>query len=280
MNEEKIFNLEKIEIEISFLKDNFLKNKDNILLDISNEYYEIIKKNRKNLKWKDNILLCIEGLKKSKDLYLFCWFLESLSYEFFFLGFYKGINFLFFFYNFFENFLPKNIDLNSNLNWIDDNFNNWFLDLEILPEILLKNLHEEIFIKIFDFNKKYLVSKKYINEKMEIIENILNSLEENKKKFFFKNMFFFFKKIKIFYENILENLNKQENNKNIEKFKEEISFKENIFYQIKNLVEEGLKNDKNDLLLFLIFKIIELKTKSNKEILQIFQKNTILDILN
>jgi hypothetical protein len=278
-------------------------------LNISNEgddltfiYYDRIKSSRpdKNIthninithnNWHNTFNLCIEALNLSKDLNIAFWMLEALVYEKNLLGFYIGIGFIAELIEKYPNIFPKDMESKFNcFDWMNNHILEW-LENEIILEkdgkfpILYIDIYNNKFNK--DILKKYIYNKDYAKQKLDLMENIKNILTNmNDFSFYFSSILTFYFKVKIFYENCESYLVNVENNKKNDINKDlnennnvDLNSKEEIFKEIGKLATEGLKLDKNDVLLYLIYKIFLLKNKPVNQIINLIRENDLSKLL-
>jgi hypothetical protein len=284
------------------MKISQLKNLEDLksLIDLNNPtvgenltffYYEKIKNSKGNKNnnndWNETFNLCVEALNLSKDLNVACWMLEAITCEKNLEGLYIGISFIDELIKKYSNIFPTNIESQINcFEWINNHVLEWLTNEIILQEdgkfsVIYTDLYNNKFNK--EILKKYSYNKEYSIEKLNLIDKIQNILTNMKDfSFYFSSLINFFYKVKIFYNNCENYLNTNEmiNKKENISDNNEIDSKEEIFNDINTLVIKGLNLDKNDVLLYLIYKICLLRNKPITEIINLIKENQLSKLLN
>jgi hypothetical protein len=171
--------------------------------------------------------------------------------------------------------------------WINNNIFEWIINEEILPGGTFQVLHFDLLNSKFnkDLIKKFGYKEDFIKDKLFLIENINKLLEKIKNyKPFLQNIINFLNKLENFYKTYMQEYNLlTEVNTTTEDKTSKIDInnnKEDIFNEITNLVMEGLKIDKNDVILYMIHKIILIRKKPVNEILKLIRNNELSNLFD
>lgn len=250
-----------------------------------------------NNTWQNVLNLSVDALHSTKDLNICCWMLEAITHEEHLLGFSAGMEII---QQLLENYphcYPDNEeDKFIALKWINDNMSSWCGEEEIFPNMKFNTVHKDIYNNKFnkEMVKNIIYDEKYLAKKIMIINNIKHILTKIKNHtYLFKDVLLFLQKIEQFYLNYQQNIrHNQEKNKNhhshIHKDKEldgeksphHVHDKEYIYSHLSELIQEGLEIDKNDLLLFLMHKILLLRKKNSHEIFKIIRENNLNSLID
>jgi len=243
-----------------------------------------------NNTWSNVINLCISTLQKTKDLNICCWLLEAMSYENNLEGFADGMEIISDLLITFPNCYPLGEEEKiTALHWVNDHMSTWFDKEEILPDLYLKNIHQDIFTSKInkDLFKKMTYNENYLNTKITLINTIKNII--TKMELYnscLKSVIFFLQRIENFYliyKQILSPTTPitppredptEENNTPFP------TSKDQIFHHLSQLIHEGLMVDKSDLLLYLMQKILLLRNKPYREIFKILRENNLANLID
>jgi hypothetical protein len=238
--------------------------------------------------WQNVLDLSVEALKTSKDLNVCCWILEALTYEEQLAGFSVGLEIINQLLNIYPACYPIVEDDKANaINWVDENMITWFENQEIFNKATFQTLYQDIFSgKITkELVKKYPYDGKFIENKLNLIAKTKKTLE-NMGYYgqIMKNTCSFLQKLENFYTNykkfIVEYYSKPDASspENTIIINGSIS-KNELYNSLLETTKRGLDDDKNDLLLFMIYKIILLRGKTNNEIFKIIRDNNLNTLL-
>lgn len=251
-------------------------------------YYDKIKNlrpykdpNNPNNNWKNVINHSIEALNLSKDFNISCWLLEALTYEENLYGFYLGLEIITILLEKFPNCYPETEeDKIICFEWINNNLFEWIVNEEILPTIKFQTIHNDLLNNKFnkDLVKRVPYNEEFLDNKLLLIKNINNLLEKIKiYKPFLKNLIDLLYKLDNFYKNYMKEYKLIKTN--LFENQSTSDNKENIFNSINSLVLEGLKIDKNDVVLYMLYKVLLLRKKSVNEILKLIRDNELSNLL-
>lgn len=260
---------------------------ENILLS----YYDLIKKSRPykdiynpNSSWQQVLSLCVEALKISKDFNVCCWTLEALSFQYHLRGMKVGLNIIVDLLQYFPNCYPTcEEERTVSLEWINNHISTWIDEEEILPGLYFKDVYKDILYAQLnkdiykDLWKRTTCDSEFLQDRIDTLNSIINNLN-NLSSITFRDSISFFQKVYGFYigyRQYLVDLHKTSPSDNENLVMEKLMTKDDIYNLLLEKVEEGLKFDKNDLLLFMIKKILLLRNKSNEEVYKLIRNNSI-----
>lgn len=290
------------------MESNLKKNYDNKFIDLirihehintNNEigenliltYYDKVKNLRPykdihnpNNNWKNVINNCVEALNLSKDFNITCWLLEALTYEENLYGFYLGLEIITILIKNFPNCYPENHeDKIMGFEWINNYIFEWIINEEILPQGTFQMLHLDLLNNKFnrELLKKFPYKEDFINDKLFLISKINNLLDEiGNYKPYLQNIINLLNKLETFYKTYIKEyslIDKTVDDKNLIIKNHN---KEDIFNEINNLTIEGLKIDKNDMILYIIHRVILLRKKPVNEILKLIRINELSNLFD
>ncbi|OED45553.1 hypothetical protein AB836_01515 [Rickettsiales bacterium (ex Bugula neritina AB1)] len=257
----------------------------------THEKIKEIKKSEDIEKWKKIIDIILENLyNTTKDLTLSAYLLEALCKTYHLEGALNGLEIIFIIIENFPNAYSK--DKLLIFDWINKNFSTWFDNFELLKNKIFKDYYQEIYTQ--KYSKSITHSENIdinninynldlLNEILMYIKNIndhysLISVRENIN--YFK---FYFNHLKEIYNKKLENNISEKNDTNTEKNDTNIIvteetkplYKEQMYNNILELVNQYYDIDKNDIILFLLKKVLNLSKKKNTEMLNLIKNNSL-----
>jgi hypothetical protein len=241
-------------------------------------------------KWQTVIDATTEALGRSKDINILIWFIEANIHK----NKLEGMRTLSLLYDLLSNYnncYPVDGEKKSNsINYLKDNILSWLAEEEILPKLYLKNffllikkdptnnLLEELGKQNTKTLEEYILNKK---ENIHSIENLFKYFDLNKAPLMasivtlVKDLLL---TLETFYNKIEEKL------RNIDKkqiiTKQEIN-SNYIYNEINKLILQGIEMDKQDILLYLMKKIVELYNSQDViKIYNLLKEDSIEKILN
>jgi len=262
--------------------------------NLTSTYYDKIKKLRpyndinNGEKWQQVIDLSLEAIEKTKDLNITIWFIEASIHK----DHLEGLNSLHILYDllvYYPHCYPEDVDKKSNsITYLKENILSWLAEEEILPQLYLNSLFYTIkkdptptFLATLDKQNRQVV-KKHMEQKIKLLKELghmLSRFDLNKSPLMASVVTIikdFFTTLENFYGKIEEYFAEEEKEKKQPQLEITIEY---IYQEIGNLVEKGMELDKQDILLYLISKIVLLKKKECVEVYSVLKEDSIAQLI-
>lgn len=258
----------------------------NTIYDI-HEQVKDIKKSAAIDKWVKITEIILENLyNKTKDLTLAAYLLEAMCETNNLDGALNGFEIILLIINNFPDAYSKDKPLI--FDWINKNFSTWFKQFNLIKDKKFQDYYQEIYTQNYSNNITQIsnIEVNIIDDNLLLIENILICINEINTHYsligvreninYFK---FYFKYIKKMYDDSLNKITPLVNNYHQEK--ESVYLKKSeIYEEITKIVKKYREVDKNDIILFLVEKVLQLSEKNNEELLGIVKEDALSGLYN